>query len=784
MTTSARITWTETYASSTFTVTSSEAVVTETENLFDNLGDVYESDVYNVDPTNGTVGDYLPTYYWHDADGNVIETETGTTGAFTKTQYDGLDRPVVEYTGYDTSETPETAGTWAAADVVDSTDTIVQQTQTWYDQAGEPVATATYERLPNDTTTAGALDATDSYAITAVTWYDGIGRTVATANYGREDVRSGVTHYFFDGTSGSLIDTNSDGIPDVAEAAPPQPYTSQNPSSLAGIDFQLQLTEYDSAGRPYETIDNLDRINETLYDNAGRALRTIQNYTSPSDFTNGSPLPPGEGMGEGGIPLDTDIDHDITVDYQYDSGGRLATMTAYDANGSTVTPETTTYLYGSAVNASWQAGVVYPDSAASNSQTIAAGNLTRSGTTATVTLTNHGYNTGDWVCISGANETDFDGWVQVTRVDANTFTYTVPSGTVTTASGNIQVRGFASNQDVTTTDYDRLGRVVVASDQRGVTHKYVYDAAGRLSADVVTSLGPSGVVHGSVRAIGTTYDDVGRVRTVTSYSDTAETEVVNQVKDAYDGWGNLKQEWQSVSGPVDTGSTPSVQYAYDDGYSTSGSDRPAPYLRLSRTIYPNGRDVQYGYGTTGAIDDIMSRLESIGDNSGTFATFNYLGAGTIAVEDFVQAQVKLDYNPGNDGSLTGFDRFGRIADQLWEHYHLSGGNEVVDGTVDEYTYTYDRAGNVHSRLNDTKTNGSLDEVYGYNDVDELISVARGGSAFQSWTLDSLGNWLNFTDGSDNGHQDLQRRQRGDRFHGLCHFGLRRGRQRHDGGGAE
>ena len=35
------------------------------------------------------------------------------------------------------------------------------------------------------------------------------------------------------------------------------------------------------------------------------------------------------------------------------------------------------------------------------------------------------------------------------------------------------------------------------------------------------SLGSSGIVDGSVRRIGRAYDDIGRVRTVTSYSDTA-----------------------------------------------------------------------------------------------------------------------------------------------------------------------------------------------------------------------------------------------------------------------
>jgi hypothetical protein len=87
--------------------------------------------------------------------------------------------------------------------------------------------------------------------VAAVVWY-AIGRVVASANYGREDVGSALTHYVFDRTTGELIDENENGIPDVAEDSPPEPY-SQDLNSLAGINFQLQLTEYDAAGQAYET---------------------------------------------------------------------------------------------------------------------------------------------------------------------------------------------------------------------------------------------------------------------------------------------------------------------------------------------------------------------------------------------------------------------------------------------------------------------------------------------------------------------------------------------------
>jgi len=55
--------------------------------------------------------------------------------------------------------------------------------------------------------------------------------------------------------------------------------------------------------------------------------------------------------------------------------------------------------------------------------------------------------------------------------------------------------------------------------QRGVVHTYLYDSAGRLAHDCVTDLGASGIVDDAILRISTTYDDLGRVRSVTGYDD-------------------------------------------------------------------------------------------------------------------------------------------------------------------------------------------------------------------------------------------------------------------------
>jgi RHS repeat-associated protein len=212
----------------------------------------------------------------------------------------------------------------------------------------------------------------------------------------------------------------------------------------------------------------------------------------------------------------------------------------------------------------------------------------------------------------------------------------------------------------------------------------------------------------------------------------------------------LSREWQSPSGLV-TNATPGVQYVYDDGSQGSGV---AAYLRLTDVIYPNGRDLEYGYGTPGSTDDVLDQVAMIAGSDGTYAAYTYLGVDTIVTEDYEQPEVKLDYTNGS-GQITGLDRFGRVVDQVWSDY----GNST---TADEFKYGYDMSGNVAWKENAVSGSQSspvhLDELYTYNGLDELTGVNRGElntthdgietgtlDYSQSWTLDGLGNWLGFND---------------------------------------
>lgn len=63
--------------------------------------------------------------------------------------------------------------------------------------------------------------------------------------------------------------------------------------------------------------------------------------------------------------------------------------------------------------------------------------ITRTSTTATVTLTDHGYTTGDSITIAGATQTDYNGAHTITVITSDTFTYTVANSPATPATGTI-----------------------------------------------------------------------------------------------------------------------------------------------------------------------------------------------------------------------------------------------------------------------------------------------------------------------------------------------------------
>ena len=213
----------------------------------------------------------------------------------------------------------------------------MEQTQTWYDAAGNTVATADYQRLPADTTT-GALTARTSTR-------HGHRRFLrprrpghrGRQHYGRQDVVAGAASVVF-GSGGSLI-AAADGNPAITEPASlPQP----GPQSATWSAKRITSTTRPPARSwTKSTMPAWSRKPSPIF---WVALTTIQNYVA-SGLTSG-------------LPTLSDISQDALTAYQYDTAGRMAAQIVYDANGSSVDTEETQYLYQSPIDGSLQTAVI------------------------------------------------------------------------------------------------------------------------------------------------------------------------------------------------------------------------------------------------------------------------------------------------------------------------------------------------------------------------------------------------------------------------------------------
>ena len=169
--------------------------------------------------------------------------------------------------------------------------------------------------------------------------------------------------------------------------------------------------------------------------------------------------------------------------------------------------------------------------------------------------------------------------------------------------------------------YNRLGELKNKKDQMGSVHAMDYDLLGRLLNDGITTLGSG--VDGAVLRVSYTYEVRGMVENVTSYNNATVGSgiVVNDVLNVYNYFSQLSELYQSHSGAANTGS-PGVQYAYADG---SGNT-----IRPTSINYPNGRVLNYDYGSTGGDNDLLSRVGSLIDADSThLADYTYLGLNQI-----------------------------------------------------------------------------------------------------------------------------------------------------------
>jgi RHS repeat-associated protein len=154
--------------------------------------------------------------------------------------------PRATYRGYNTTGTSYTQATVVTGDI------IVAQSIPTYDEAGNTISQASFDRLNNaDPTVTGALTSSNARISYTAAWFDGIDRPLASANYGA---------------------ISSFTRPDTP------------PASSATV--LVSSTTYDQAGRVYQTTDPNGIINQPSYDNASRTIQTIEDVGGIARTTN------------------------------------------------------------------------------------------------------------------------------------------------------------------------------------------------------------------------------------------------------------------------------------------------------------------------------------------------------------------------------------------------------------------------------------------------------------------------------------------------------------------
>jgi len=294
--------------------------------------------------------------------------------------------------------------------------------------------------------------------------------------------------------------------------------------------------------------------------------------------------------------------------------------------------------------------------------------------------------------------------------------------------------------------YNRLGQAIEMKDPNETVHAYDYDELGRLLHDRVTGFGTD--IDQAVKRISRAYDSkvlMPSRMTSWDHATVGSGNVINEVEFTYDDFVQLKDDKQSHSGAVG-GSTPTVSYGYADA--SSGNT-----VRRNTMTYPDGRQVDFGYGSAGSIDDLLSRVASVKINgeSTDSVVYTCMGAGRYIEIDYPEPGVQLTYRKqgsepvGDAGDpYTGYDRFGRTVDMRW--LKTSNGSEL-----DRIRYGYDRASNRKWRENLVATSGE-DSFYEYDGLYQVKDAARGDLNIaetaiggipkheETFTYDPTGNW--------------------------------------------
>ena len=486
--------------------------------------------------------------------------------------------------------------------------------------------------------------------------------------------------------------------------------------------------DHDIDGRQEVITDRNGSITLYVYDDNGNVL----SQTDPNGNTVKNTYDP-----NGNLDKTVDALGNVT-DYGYSESGDLLTLT--DAEGHIVNNSYNSKGQLTSINAMGinTITIAYDDKGNTTSTTDALGNdidyaYDSKGQLTSVTdeigsYMNMTYDSNGNVisATNGAGTTtqftyDADG-----NCTSKTLTYTSEEGVKSVtenyfydAAGNL-IKIIDSEGNVTATEYNSMGKVSSATDEKGRKTTYDYDDFGNLVK----------ITYPDNTTEAFTYDREGNNLSATD-------RMGRTVTMKYDKVGNL------ISKTYPNGA--GVSYVYDANYnlvsetSACGGVTYYEYDKIGRNtaiIDAIGNRTTFFYNA-------KSQLESMTDPMGRTYTYSYDDNGN---------RIKTTYPDGTSVSSV-YDARGRVTRQSDQHgyntyYVYDGADRLIRVTNAQgisTSYTYDEVGNMTTV---TDGNGNV-TAYAYDDFGRVVKTtnALGNSAYT--TYDKSGNVLTSTDYAGN-----------------------------------